>query len=174
MVRRRTDVDVGPAILKVEDLRERLRENPILRSIGEALKEWMDKNFRTQGGISLARSSWDPIAVSTQRKDDWIAPLVRTGELKESSFFEVSGGKVEAGYSDNKASYHHFGTRPHKITAKRAEFLQFPDKIGDMVFTKSVNHPGTPKRHLLPTNSEVSKIAIREVRSRVREGLEDA
>lgn len=165
----RFNVDTRGALLKVEDLRERLRENPLLRRIGEAMKEWMDKNFRNQGAISLARESWEPIALSTRQKDEWTAPLVRTGELRDSSFSEVRAGEAVAGYSDEKASFHHFGTPPHKIEARNAKVLVFPNKQGEMVFTKSVKHPGTPKRHLLPTRAEVSKIAIREIRKRVRE-----
>jgi len=37
-----------------------------------------------------------------------------------------------------------YGSRPHVITPKNSKFLRFVSSGGDVVFTKKVNHPGTP------------------------------
>lgn len=49
------------------------------------------------------------------------------------------------------ALYHHEGTRPHMIFPVRAKVLAFPASKGstDMVFARSVMHPGTKPNHFL-------------------------
>lgn len=167
----RTDARQG--ILKVERVREKLNRNVLLTRIGEALQEWMQTNFIRggRGSLDLSRRSWEPIAASTKNKEGWRRPLVRTGELQSSSFWKITGGSVRAGYRDNKASFHHLGTRPHEITPRNASALRFPDDQGGIVFTKSVQHPGTPKRHLLPTRVQVHQIAVREIKDRLNEDI---
>jgi hypothetical protein len=51
--------------------------------------------------------------------------------------------------SDNEIAFiHHEGTRPHTITARGDKPLRFSSN-GRMVYTRSVNHPGTlPNRYL--------------------------
>lgn len=60
-------------------------------------------------------------------------------------------------YTHEGAVYQEYGTRPHEIRAKQAEFLafewpdapqevqkMFEDTEGDLVFFKSIQHPGIP------------------------------
>lgn len=49
------------------------------------------------------------------------------------------------------ALFHHEGTRPHIIRARRANYLRFvSSRTGKVVYTKQVNHPGTkPNRFLV-------------------------
>jgi hypothetical protein len=71
-----------------------------------------------------------------------------TGDLSTS----ISGsvitpplrGEVKAG--GDSAPYVmsvHEGTQPHEITPKTAQYLQFPNQAGEMVYAKRVFHPGT-------------------------------
>ncbi len=47
------------------------------------------------------------------------------------------------------ALFHHEGTRPHPIVARRARVLAFEGRDGTTVFRRRVNHPGTkPNRFL--------------------------
>jgi hypothetical protein len=48
------------------------------------------------------------------------------------------------------ALYHHQGTRPHKIVARNAQFLRFPDsRTGQIRYARSVHHPGTKANRYL-------------------------
>jgi hypothetical protein len=57
---------------------------------------------------------------------------------------------VEVGTADPVGLWHHEGTKPHPIRARRAPFLVFFwAKVGRVVKFRSVNHPGTkPNRFL--------------------------
>jgi hypothetical protein len=75
------------------------------------------------------------------------APVV-SGKLRDSIDSKFSAppvlGQVEAG--GTSAPYVipvHEGSKGHPIDAKNAPFLVFPDKAGNIVFTKHVEHPGT-------------------------------
>ena len=60
----------------------------------------------------------------------------------------------EVGY----ALFHHEGTTPHPIAARRAKYLRFPDRQTGVgyVFRKSVYHPGTkPNPYLTQPLREV-------------------
>jgi hypothetical protein len=68
-----------------------------------------------------------------------------------------NNGHWEFSYNHEGAVFQEYGARPHEITARRAEFLAFewpdaPEEVqeqfdhteGDLVFFKSINHPGIP------------------------------
>jgi hypothetical protein len=44
------------------------------------------------------------------------------------------------------ATFVHQGTKAHPIRARRAQMLRFPGRAGEIVYRKSVNHPGTKPR----------------------------
>lgn len=78
----------------------------------------------------------------------------RPGTLRDSIVKRVIGGtnpRVEVGSSDPIALWHHEGTRPHVIRARRAPLLVFFwPRVGRVVAFEKVNHPGTkPNRFLL-------------------------
>lgn len=78
----------------------------------------------------------------------------RHGQLRDSIVKRVvqdpTGPVVEVAAIDPIALWHHEGTRPHVIRARRAPFLVFFwPKVGRVVRFKQVNHPGTkPNRFL--------------------------
>lgn len=74
-------------------------------------------------------------------------PVV-SGKLQDSIDSDFTAppvlGQVQAG--GTSAPYVipvHEGSKPHPIDAKNAPFLVFPDKAGNIVYTKHVDHPGT-------------------------------
>lgn len=79
----------------------------------------------------------------------------RPGTLRDSIVKRVvsRGGEpaVEVGSEDPVALWHHEGTRPHTIAARRRPLLVFYWKrVGHVVAFRRVNHPGTrPNRFLL-------------------------
>jgi hypothetical protein len=77
---------------------------------------------------------------------------VRTGMLKRDITKNWVNGNdlvIAVGSDRYYAKWHHDGTRPHVIRAKNAKALRFVNKRGNVVFARSVNHPGTkPNRYL--------------------------
>lgn len=79
---------------------------------------------------------------------------VDTGGLKASirRYWTRSSGKkltVAVGSNRKIAELHHEGTKPHVIRARNAKALRYQGSNGEIVFAKSVNHPGTkPNRYL--------------------------
>jgi hypothetical protein len=72
----------------------------------------------------------------------------------KARFIESSGARLVARVSNAKpyARAVHFGSKPHKIKAKRAKSLAFFwPKAGRVCFFKSVNHPGTKPMPFLET-----------------------
>jgi acetyl-CoA carboxylase alpha subunit len=81
---------------------------------------------------------------------------VKTGNLRDhilKRVTEVNGEPVVIVGVDKVpyALWHHEGTVPHPIVARKAPLLVFfSEKHGKLIFTKSVNHPGTkPNRFLV-------------------------
>lgn len=67
----------------------------------------------------------------------------RTGKLRQSIGSTQSGLEGRAFAAAPHAAFVEFGTRPHPIVAKNGGVLAFSVN-GAMVFTRRVNHPGTP------------------------------
>jgi hypothetical protein len=80
---------------------------------------------------------------------------VRTGQLRgnlHKEWFTRPSGDVgqRVGSNVSYAHLHHDGTRPHVIAARRARLLRYVNRQGQVVFARSVMHPGTsPNRYLL-------------------------
>lgn len=77
---------------------------------------------------------------------------VRTGALRASLHMrhlrDTRGQYLRIGSSLRYAYLHHEGTKPHLITPKKKQVLQFTTK-GRVVMTHLVRHPGTrPNRYL--------------------------
>jgi hypothetical protein len=79
---------------------------------------------------------------------------VRTGGLQRSirRYWTRERGKkltVAVGSNRSIAALHHDGTKPHVIRARNSKALRYEGTGGEVIFAKSVNHPGThPNRYL--------------------------
>ncbi len=73
---------------------------------------------------------------------------VRSGALRQSITRKVGKLKAYVGTPLEYASHEEFGTRPHVIVPKNKKFLSFMIG-GKRIFTKKVNHPGTPAHPFL-------------------------
>jgi phage gpG-like protein len=79
---------------------------------------------------------------------------VRTGQLRgnlHKEWFTRPSGDVGQRVGSNVpyAHLHHDGTRPHIIRARRVPLLRYVNRQGNVVFARSVMHPGTqPNRYL--------------------------
>lgn len=88
-------------------------------------------------------------ALQVERSAKQKAP-VDTGNLR-ASIQTVPDGLAQrlVGTNVEYAPDVEFGTQPHVIEADDAEALRFEGSDGDIVYTKSVNHPGTPAQPFL-------------------------
>jgi len=67
---------------------------------------------------------------------------------------------VWAGTRDQRAPFHHFGTRPYEIRARTKKVMVFQTPEGP-VFRRKVQHPGITARPLLPTKALAEQLAQR-------------
>ena len=84
-----------------------------------------------------------------------------TGKLMESIevIHERIGlfQQIRVGSDNNIALIHHDGSRPHTINARNGKALRFSSK-GRMVYTRSVNHPGTSPNRYLSDNLKLAYV----------------
>lgn len=144
----------------------------MLGAIGEALM--IKNRDRHERGVGPDGTPWKPLAQSTIGNDAWKKQDAsnRKGNSRRGAFIDlkvardvqstrrvlwdtkdmlgpqfhpdVTGDTLRLGFSINRATWHHFGTKPYTILPKRAPALTF----GGMSY-KRVNHPGLPARPLI-------------------------
>jgi len=86
------------------------------KAIEHAALEAGGKMFleKAKAAIGTYEYGWPPLAQSTiDRKTTGDSPLLETGEMKDSGFYEVHHGEVIVAFSDPKLVYHEWGTRHH-------------------------------------------------------------
>lgn len=112
------------------------------------------------------RALVERLAAATRERARREAPA-KTGELRNSIRSEpvtVVGDQVRSGVTAaaEHAMFVHEGTRPHLIVARRAKALRFVMN-GQVVFAKSVNHPGTKRNPFMlrALNGEAPKLGFR-------------
>ncbi len=132
-------------------------------AMAATVMSWALRNFDTKGS-KLKDGRWPKASLNTflSRKKGVGHLLLDKGKLRGSLNQAVTQRRAAVGFSDKKAKWHHFGTRPYTITPKNKKFLRF-QTTGGTVFTKEVNHPGLPARRILPKESEVIDDLVRQV-----------
>ena len=121
--------------------REIATPQQLLGSLGESLLRVNQE--RHVKGLAPDGSKWkqlSPLTLQTKRKSRM---LYENGDLLRFQY-QVVGDELKIGTNDWKAAFHHFGTRPYTITARKAKALKF----GGM-FRKRVHHPGLAARPLI-------------------------
>lgn len=139
----------------------------LLGSLGESLSRVNDE--RHEKGLAPDGSKWKPLAPLTLQTKRKSRMLYENGDLLRFQY-QVVGDELKIGTNDWKAVFHHFGTRPYTITAKKAKALKFGGLL-----RKRVNHPGLPARLLVgfPESdqrlvADVTDDHLRAVLNRVR------
>lgn len=110
--------------------------------------------------------------VARMKKD---AP-VKTGKLLASIKATQWRGRIAFRISVNVpyANYAEYGTKPHIIRPKHCKALRFYwEKVGEVVYRKSVHHPGGTGQHFFSANAtwgqkELAKRLKRMIRSKTR------
>lgn len=126
--------------------REVATPKEMLGSIGESL--FGVNQERHDKGVDPDGKAWEELAESTkaagQRKG---GPLNRTGRMLRNFHYQASDELLRLGFDAGDgfpAIFHQDGSKPHKITARRAKALSFGG-----IYRKSVDHPGLPARRLV-------------------------
>ena len=152
------------------------------RRYGQQATQWIDKNFRQQGGL-LEDGPWQELSPNTiagRRKGSSLA-LLNTRNLAGSfGNFVATSTEVRIGSSEKTALWHNEGTKgPYEIKPKFKKALAFAVAQGGTKITrkvaqrsakfgtghlrmkmngivvKGVLHPGLVKRRMLPNENEL-------------------
>lgn len=102
---------------------------------------FMREAERAVNDVAEAAARW-----GAQAAQSGLQSHARTGRMLRSvrgSVAKVGRDRIVKLTNNVKyAPYFEFGTIPHPITARRAKFLRFIGRDGNIVFRKSVKHPG--------------------------------
>lgn len=134
-------IDPGsPGIAKLEKLaRQAENKAGLLKNIGEALLETTDQRFEDQKDPQ--GRAWAPLKPLTVELRGASAPiLTRTGRLRGSLNYEVSGDALKLGPSAIHGAVHQFGAT---IVAK-GKPLRMPMKGGGAKYARKVTVPARP------------------------------
>lgn len=183
------NVDNAIAKRKLDRLAREMKPEKILRVVAIEQQSWIMSNFRREG----IERRWPRLSKNTiaQRRKKSSKPLQDTGRLRNSlitpyarkssssdSLGNITGNVLTIGTTIRTAPAHEYGTAPRKIKAKgkaltfvgSTEFAKAvgQGKRGGRVFFKSVNHPGIPKRKMLPTVRLAGKLSVDAVNALFR------
>lgn len=150
-------LDATKLEIQLREFKGRVRDlKPLMREIAETMKYAVDDNFATEG-----HGKWKKTGRGGKILQD-------TGRLKNSiqAYFDTK--KAVVGTNIVYAAIHNFGgkTAPHTIKPRHKKALAFM-KGNNMVFAKSVNHPGNniPARPFLA----LDKYAIDDINESIQD-----
>ena len=149
----RITIDPGsPGIAKLEKLIKQAENKPgLLKNLGEALLETTDQRFESQEDPQ--GRSWAPLKPLTVELRGSSGPiLTRTGRLRGSLNYEVSGDTLKLGPSAIHGAVHQFGAT---IEAK-GKALRMPMKGGGAKYARKVTIPPRPFVGFGPTDEKAA------------------
>lgn len=179
---------INELIDSFDELLEHVHPRVILNVIGDAMLEWVDDNFKKEG----AEERWPPLSLNTivGRRRNSSKPLQDTGNLKRSFKKEVYSRSVDVGTRNKLAEWHHEGVPASKfagkLVPKSKKALAFnvfspfgipqAGTIGGnpkVIVAAVNNHPGIPRRPLLPSQKLAETIASRTARAMLDRVIEE-
>lgn len=119
---------------------------PFYEDVGAYMERVTENRFRTETGPD--GQPWKELAASTRAAKANDKILTERGKMRESLSSEADPDGVTVGFSDRKARWHQFGTKPYTIEPKNGRWLAFQGASG-MRFARQVEHPGVPARPML-------------------------
>lgn len=130
----------------------------VTTGIGIKVLSWVNQNFRA-GGLDSAWKQLRPNTLAGRRGGSG-QPLRDTGRLAQSYNYNAGSTSVDIGTPSKIAPFHEEGTQPYKIRPKSiGGKLRFMT-VGGFAFASVVNHPGLPRRRMLPTEQTAAKLSI--------------
>ena len=145
-----------------------------LTLVGMDLLNEIHENFEVGGGRSGFGAKWKKLSPNTLANRTGSTPLKRSGDLKRTYNFDVSGNHVDVGSNSKIAAIHNDGTDPYTIRPKNKKLLSFKVAAGGQVFAKEVNHPGLPKRQQLPSITGARRISRKAMNVYIKTKLRKA
>ena len=151
--------------------------------------QWIDRNFQQQGGLVGGWKPLSPNTIAGRRKGSSVI-LQDTGLLRASFTPQWDDKAAVVGSADERSLWHEKGTRPYTIAPRRRIFLAFPHVGGrplgkatffpsaertfakgtPFMFTKGpIQHPGLPRRKMLPDQAHLMPALLRTTINYVRE-----
>lgn len=115
---------------------------PILESIGETLLNRNRDRHKKQ--VAPDGIPWHPLSAMILANKKGSRILYDHGDMLNSLHYKATGNVLTLAFENEKAKWHHGGTKPYTIKPKKGKALKF---VG--LYRKKVNHPGLPKRPLL-------------------------
>lgn len=169
-----------------------LDSRTLLRAIGLRQIGWITTNFDRSGALA---GGWQPLSPNTiaGRRHGGSRPLQDTGRLKQSfvsgpdNVFELTADSVTIGSNVLYAAAHNEGVSPAQInpirpTTPRVRIgtdekgrpifrggvLAFKTAKGWVFVTEVRNHPGIPKRRMLPTANEARQLGVSVIEGAIK------
>ena len=161
---------------KLKRLRRLINVHELLQAIGNRHVKWMDENLKRAGlefrHKAMAKST---IAVRPIRSSPHHFSSRFRSRLSQSMAVRVLGKRaVVASINDEFAEIHNKGTGPYTIRPRSGGgVLRFRSAQG-IVFAKKVQHPGIPKRLLLPTKRTAERLAQAVVEASLKAAVRKA
>ena len=146
------------------------RPGGVLDVIGARLETSTQHRFETE--TDPDGKPWPP---SLRAKEEEGQTLTDTGRLRASITHRLGPGEVAVGTNVVYAAVHQFGgeTGPRTIRARNAKALAFPGRGGEIIFRKSVRHPGSkiPRRAFLGLDAGDRAMILETIHARLRRAV---
>lgn len=145
---------------RLDNYREAVGETrKLLTAIGLRQLNWIAKNFRAAG----LETKWPALRPSTiaGRRQSSSAILQDTGTLRDSFAARVLENSVVVGTNVFYAIFHEEGTKPYVIRVRNKKVLA--NKRAGIIFGPRVDHPGLPRRPMLPRPATAQQLAVEVV-----------
>ena len=169
-------VDTSAAQRALATIQRGVDNRAYLDLVGQRVLNWVDLNFREHG----SEHPWKPLSPNTiaSRRGSGrggVQPLRDTGRLAQSFTARRSGDSITVGTQDQKAQWHHLGTRPYTIMPKRrGGVLRFTIAGRGVLYRTRVRHPGLPARPLLPSQRLAEELALQVLQTYVDAVIKEA
>lgn len=160
-------IDLTGVQIKLQRAGAALNPQAMLKVMAQRLVAYIAEQFESDG-----QGRWAPLAESTvaKRRLGSNRPLQNTGEYRKSWTGQRAPNDPPVDTDDR--SYVRVGTEMHPIAewmeyGTPPRFIAAQNKMvlaarlaqgGFMVFGRSVNHPGSPARPVLPSNAEAYRM----------------
>lgn len=162
------EVNTDNATRVFRNLRDLIEPRSLLTAVGFRQLEFIQENFDQDGRLIESPSGWkrlSPNTIAARRQGGGVGSpkiLRDTGMMRNSldvKGVDVQGNRVEVGFTDQKAKWHHEGVRGHEIRPVNGRALSFVMAHGRVIVKRVVWWPGIPSRKLIPGKRMAEQIS---------------
>jgi hypothetical protein len=150
----RIAIDVAAFERAVETTTTTLQRREWLERIGDRWMTWVRSNFQGQGSARL----WRPPAPATLAAGGGGGGSL-LGTFRAEVQRDSRGDRVAVHSRSREALWFQKGTPPHPIRPRERQFVVFQTDRG-LIFSRQVDHPGQPRRRLVPPRPLAREMAV--------------